>query len=122
MTEFQKLVQYWLLEKKRASTCRHTIGLYILNDILLLIQHYDLMKVVNRAPLCQNVEGHSGSISRGAAWENEIPHRLLYPNNIFKNQGMLYLTIFSPDFGTVETRGVLGHIGPPKAEAWHLGT
>jgi hypothetical protein len=22
----------------------------------------------------------------------------------------------------VETRGVLGHIGPPKAEAWHLGT
>jgi hypothetical protein len=105
MTEFQKLVQYWLLENTRASTCGHTIGLYILNDILLLIQHYDLMKVVNRAPLCQDVEGRSGSISSGAAWKNEIPHRLLHPNNIFQNQGMLYLTIFSPYFGAVETRG-----------------
>jgi hypothetical protein len=63
------------------------------------------MEVVNGASLCQNVEGRSGSISGGAAWKNEIPHRLEYPNNIFQNQGMLYLTIFSLYLGVDGTRG-----------------
>jgi hypothetical protein len=57
MAEFQKLVQYGLLEKTRASTCGHTIGLYMLNDILLLIQHYDRMKVVNYVRISRAVPG-----------------------------------------------------------------